>query len=63
MSTVTPADVIATGHMRKARPRFLRLGHDPELVSNAPAPTAIASRDDLDPAVLHRPYERSYDRS
>ena len=30
---------------------------------NAPAPPTISPRDDLDPAVQHRPYERSYDHS
>ena len=59
----SPADLVAIGYMRKARPRLLRLGNDPELVGNTPAPAALPPRDDLDPAIQHRPYERSYDHS
>ena len=58
-----PTDLVAISDMRKAGAGLLRLGDDPELVGDAPTPPSIPPRDDLDPAVQHRPYERSYNRS
>jgi hypothetical protein len=54
-SATSAPDRTCLRHIRKACPRALGFGHNPQLVLNPPLPSALHPADDLHPSCLPCP--------